>query len=314
MKYSIALSALLVASVSFAAPAKKTATKTKATTAQAAPVTTAPATTAPIAPDTATVTTPSTASAAAIQVPSQEKITGILETRPTVSAKGPNNVTTENTIGLGYRYSDDFEVGAVQYFDTNVLSNNPARKGVDVIVQDAFVRAKFNNLYKTETVSFGYEPRLYLPTRASFRDAGGIAAVRNYFKVAYKASNSVTLTAMDLPILQFYNKAGTGTVANPAFENRVYLIADFDLGKGFALSLPLYFHQTKLRSYAPAANSGQWDFFVYTWPEVTYAVAPNVTVGAGFYTGNLMTPTLGGFTIADGFKNGAFQAILGVTL
>ncbi len=319
MKHTILLSVFLSASVGFAAPAKKTAVnKAKATPKVAAldtkPVTVAASTTGPVAPDTATVTNPSTASAIAIQPPSNERITGVLEMRPTATAKGPNNFTTENTLGLGYQFNPNFEIGAVQYIDTNVRSSKPSRTGADVIIQDSFIRAKFNNIYQTEKLSFGFEPRVYLPTRAAFRDAGGITFIRNYFKLAYKASSAVTLSFMELPIPYFSSRAGTGTTANIAFENRLYFIADFDLGKGFAFSLPLFFHQTKNRDFAPAARGGKWDHFVYTWPELTYAVAPNATIGVAFYTDNFLTADNRGLDIANGFAKGAFQAILGLSL
>ncbi len=316
MKCLIVLSALVFAVQGFAAPAKKAPTTVESvttTTTTQSPVIGDAVAAAPLEAvgSSPTITNSSTTE---IQAPSEGKITGTIEARPTVSVKGPNDITTENTIGLGYKFNPNLELGAVQYFDTNVKANTSNRQGVDGILQDGFIRAKFNNVYKSESVTFGYEPRIYAPTRTAFRDAGGLTMVRNYLKLAYKASNSVTLTAMEIPILQFYNKAGVGTTANPAFENRVYLMADFDLGQGFAFSLPLFFHQTKLRTYSAAANSGQWDFFVYTWPELTYAVTENVTVGVAYQSGNLMTSSMGGFTFSDGLKKGAFQAIVGVTL
>ncbi len=319
MKFSFAIIGLIIGSVGFAAPAKKApakATPVAAAAAPAAPAEQTPVTIAPATTDTATATEASSASVstAAIQAPTEARITGVLEARPTMTIKGADNITTENTVGLGYQFNPNFEIGAIQYFDTNVSSPDPARTGADVLVQDGFVRAKFNNLYKTEDFSFGYEPRVYLPTRAGFRDAGGIAMIRNYLKFAYKASPSVTLTAMELPIFHFYDRAANGTVANTAFENRVYLIADFDLGKGFALSLPLYFHQTKARNAAGTTNGGNWTTFVYTWPEITYAVSPNVTLGVAYRSDNLMNDTMSGFTLGDGLEVGAFQAILGVTL
>jgi hypothetical protein len=325
MKYFVVIG-LAAASLSFAAPVKKAPAKkvtapaatTTTTTASdtAAPVTTAPATTAPAdttlaAPATAPAATTTTA---AVQAPTEAKVTGILETRPTATFVGTDGYTTENTIGLGYQFNPNFELGAVQYFDTN-LSNGRGRTGnQDVFVQDGFLRAKFNNLYKTESFSFSYEPRAYLPTKRSAREAGMITTVRNYLKFAYKASDSVTLTAMELPIFHFYDNAGTAGSANPGFENRVYLIADFNLGGGFAFSLPVYFHQLKFRTLTGAANSGKWDFFVYTWPELTYAVTDNVTLGVAYRSENLMTSDMSSFTFDSGFNTGAVQAIMAVTL
>jgi hypothetical protein len=329
MKYTIVLTGLLVASLSFAAPAKKASTKVKAktpvavetkTTTQAepnkleAPAPTAPGTTATSTPTSAVpaASGTTTTSVASVQAPTQSKVTGILEVRPTATFFGKDNFTTENTVGLGYQFNPDFELGAVQYFDTNLFTSG--KSSLEPLVQDGFVRAKFNNLYKTDKFTFGYEPRAYLPTAKAARDAGMVTTIRNYLKFAYKASNSVTLTAMELPIIPFYNNAGVGGKANPAFENRVYLIADFDLGAGFTLSLPLYFHQTKARTLVGAANSGQWSFFVYTWPELTFAATENVTLGVAYRSENLMTSKFNGFTLGDGLEQGAFQAIMAVSL
>lgn len=332
MKQLLILSVVFSAAVGFAAPAKKTVKAKKAapaaTTAKPAapapaaapaaepakPETTAPVTAAPVNP-APEASTAAPASTVAVQAPTQERITGILETRPTVGFKGSDTWTTENTVGLGYQFNPNFEIGAVQYFDTNLSSPDPGRKGADLLVQDGFVRAKFNNLYKTDTFNFGYEPRLYYPIVKASRDAGQITTMRNYFKFAWKLSNAVTFTAMELPILHFYDKAGVGTKANPGFENRVYLIADFDLGKGWAFSLPVYFHQKKFRNFSPlAANSGKWDFFVYTWPEITYAISPNVTVGVAWRSDNFVTSDLGKTSFKEGVELSNFQGILSVTL
>ena len=246
------------------------------------------------------------------------KIVGFIDVRPTWGIS-KDEAHTENTLALGYDFNPDLHVGAVQYIDTNLVS--PGKEGLGVRSTGTLVRAKFNNIWKnsTETTAFHYECRFYLPTTEGLQDEGSITTMRNYLKLSHKVSDTVTLTVMDLPILFFHSQDGFvkdgQAQANKAFENRVYLIADFALASNLSFSLPLFFHQGRHRNFAAgAANNDAWSFYLYSWPELTYRVDEHYSVGLSFYTGSFVQDDLSGFDLVKGFENGSAQFVFNASL
>lgn len=226
----------------------------------------------------------------AVNVPSPSGITGFVELRPSWTTSN-NEFHTENTLNLGYRISPDVSVDFEQYFNTNLDDPTGQVTGVGLIGTGGFLRARFRNVWTnvSRDLSFNYEGRIYLPTDDAWSNAGVVTAMRNYFGLSYTAAPGVTLTIQEVPIVFASSRAGTGTDANPAFENRVYLIGSFDITDNLNFTVPVMVHATLSRNYAPAGDaSGAWGFTVWTWPELTFAVADKTSVGLSYYSGNLI--------------------------
>lgn len=254
-----------------------------------------------------------------VSVTAPGAITGLVETRPTWTTKS-GEFHTENTLALGYEFNPDLAIGYVQYINTNIY-DPAADKGVGVIVDDGFARVQLNNLWTNPAngLALSYEPRLYVPTSAASRDAGMVATVRNYIKLKKTFNPTFSITAMELPMFHLYTQAGKvvdgAKSANPVFENRFYVIADWNLGAGIAISVPLLFHQARHADFeAGAANNNTWSFTLYTWPEITYAVTPNVSVGLAYQSGNWVASDLSSFELGKAFDTGMAQFILSASL
>ena len=243
---------------------------------------------------------------------SDAKIEAAIEFRPSwTTAKG--NSGTENNGELGYSFNKNSYLGYRQQFNTNIYGNADNLNGQ---MSDGFVRGDFKDLLVNSRVglSFGYEPRAYLPTAGTYRDNGGILSVRNYLKLKKTLSTRTSLTLMEIPIFHFYNVSGTAANgANPGFENRVYLVFDWSIVPGkLDFSFPLMLNSVKYRDYALGAkNSGATDNQVWIYPELDYSVTKNFILGLAYYTdGYLMKPDLSGFTIKEGLESGVAQLVL----
>jgi len=254
-------------------------------------------------------------SEAAIKAPSEQKIIGVLEFRPSWT-QSTGKFHTENMAQLGYQFNKNTTLSYRQYFNTNIY-NPDNSEGLGLTAQDGLFVADFRNIWtnSSQGLSFGYEPRLYLPTATATRDAGMITVVRNYLKLTKKFSDKFSLTAMEIPILHIYSRSGTGDKANPVFENRVYLIASYSPVKSVSIDIPLMLNSQRTANYnAVAKNNDRWGHILWSWPEVTYAVSPNTALGVGFMTDNLIRPDFSALTIGDGFRKGVAQMILRATL
>jgi hypothetical protein len=179
-----------------------------------------------------------------------------------------------------------------------------------------YLRSKVGNIAKmVGGIDISYENRTYLPTWEYDRQRGQIATFRNYFKFNKDFSPKFSLTLMELPIFAIYSQAGVGASANPAFENRVYLVATWNISDKLAFYFPVMFHQTRYRQYDLDPKYGDgWGFFAWINPEIYYTVTPNFTVGAGYYSGNLVKKDLSSLAMVDGLKNGVFQLIANVNM
>ena len=146
-------------------------------------------------------------------------------------------------------------------------------------------------------------------------EAGNITRIYNALKVVYQVNDSVKLTFAELMIPQVFKTAGVGAVANPAYQNRLYLIADFDITPKLSLSIPILAYQTKYRDYsADAKNSDSWRSMIYIWPELDYALNENLTLGVAYYSDNLLKSNLSKWTVGDGLEKGAVQFVITTNL
>jgi hypothetical protein len=212
------------------------------------------------------------------------------------------------------------------------------------------IRAPWDNIWQDADngLSFGWEPRVYFPTDKSLRDFGYIGSVRNYLKLRKTLiQDTLSITLMDAPIVHVYNRAGgsvtspaasfettsdplTLTQANPFFENRIYLVGDLSLlDNRLSISVPVFYHVGFNRDYSPAGAgpntrnsttfspyiSGKTFHKIYAWPEVTYAIHPNVNIGVAWQTNNFLTNwDFTQFSAANAVENSAIQFVLRASL
>lgn len=242
-------------------------------------------------------------------------LTGGIDLRPSMTAN-TGDWNTENSAELGVKVSPTVAVSYLQAFNSNLHDVDGDASGLGLYAHDGFVRVRASNLWVSadESWSLSFQLRQYLPTHGAKRDKGLVTFARHYFTMTKKFSDAFSLSGSVIPIYHIYAQPGVGTSANPAFENRFYLIADFDLGKGFSLSLPLMFHQNKARDYAGAANSGAWTFVLWTYPELLYALTDKMTVGLAYYSDNLVAADLSGLTVGSGLEKGIVQATFQASL
>ena len=242
----------------------------------------------------------------------ESKIVGSVDIRPSVKSKvGSNHL--ENTVEAGYQFKKGHILTAVQYWENNLHSNDPAAEGTTLY--DTFLRARVNKFaHLAEGLYLSIQTRTYLPVTQASRDKGMVAIFRNYITLTQKVNDVFTLTLSELPIFHAYSVPGVNGKANPVYENRVYLIGDFQLTEKLSLSVPLMFHQTKARNFEGAANSGAWSYFLWTYPELTYETSSNTSVGFAYYSSNLVQADLSGLSIGDGLEDGVFQLVFGASL
>lgn len=248
------------------------------------------------------------------------KVVGTMDLRPSMRL-ADDSFHTENAFELGYQFAPGRILTAVQYFETNLSNPSPNISGANVTVYDTYLRARFNKLWEDKDLglSFSYQNRTYLPVSQASRDKGMIATFRNYLTLSKTISDSVTFTFSELPIFGVYDRPGVVNAkgeltANMAFENRLYFITDISLVKDLRLSLPLFLYQTRARSMAGAVNDAAWTFTAVVWPELTYTVADNMSLGLSYYSSNLIAKDFSQTTISDGLSKGTVQVVLGATL
>lgn len=250
----------------------------------------------------------------------ESRIIGSVDLRPSMDLTG-NVFRTEDSVELGYQFSPGRTMSYVQSIGTNLQNPDPTVSGVNLSVDDGFLRTRLGKLWESKELglNFSYQSRVYLPVSSTSRDKSMIATFRNYLTLSKTISDAVTVTFSELPIFGVYsrpgsvNAAGVAT-ANMAFENRFYLITDITLSDKLSLSLPLFFHQTKARNFAGATNDGAWTFTVWTYPELTYAVTENTSLGLAYYSGNMVAKDLSRVDVGEGLRNGTLQVVLGASL
>jgi hypothetical protein len=299
----------------------KLAATTTETTETTTTTTTSPADTSVSSTVTETIAVPR----------SESKVTATVEIRPTWTIQQKTNpggtnslrgsVGTENQAELGYQFDRNTILSYRQEVNTNIFDPNSGNdaSGLNPVAQDGFLRGRFENLIQTDTgFSLGYEPRVYVPTDPSKRAAGMVGALRNYVKLKQNLSQTVDLSLYEVPILHLYNTAGdqANNVANPTWENRLYLILDVAFLEGkLNFSLPLMLHATKFREYSVGALNNNTTFWkLWAYPELTYDFTPGFTAGIAYYTDNLVSDNFRWTDIGKGIEKGAAQIILRASL
>jgi len=254
----------------------------------------------------------------------QIKPSGYLDLRPSWITK-TGGFTTENTAEMGAKVTADTSVTYMQGFNTNLYDplSPELSSGVRLELALGALRTKVNNIWKNdrEGLALSYENRIYLPVDAASQDRGFITAFRNYIKLSKAFSDSVKFTLSDAIIPLIHSRAGNvaanGTAsANGIFENRVYLVADLQLTDKFSLSLPLMFHQTRTANFRiDAANNASWSFYVWTSPELDYAVSDSLTLGISYYNNDsFFNSNLSKAQFGQALESGEFQFVLTASL
>jgi hypothetical protein len=247
----------------------------------------------------------------------QPRFTGLLEFRPSFITEG-SEFHTENLIDIGYTFSPNFRITAQQVFNTNLSDPWEVGASKQPILQQGFVRATFSNLVNIDGWTLTYEPRIYVPQNQMDFDTKRYATLRNYFMLS-KTFGAYTLTFMEIPIFHVHGSRGSvsenGRVAaNQYFENRFYIMNDFQFGR-LSVSFPILFVSKSKLDYSGV--EGDWANALWFWPEVAYALDDNIQVGAALYTESIISPDLSGFTIADrgaGLRHSVAQLLLRASL
>ena len=207
-----------------------------------------------------------------------------------------------------------------QEFNSNIY--DPGKNsGLGLYAYDGYFKGYTGDLWKSDSLplTFGYEGRLYLPTYSSRRDAGMITFVRNYLRLTYKFSNSFNVVLDEIPVLHIYNQAGSvtssGATANPFFEDKIELTPNYNITQTVRLSIPIKYSATRYSTYLAGSkfNNG-WGHYLYVWPEINWAFAPNMRVGLAYYSDNMVAPDFSKTTFSDGFKLGTTQMIFAASL
>jgi hypothetical protein len=259
--------------------------------------------------------TPTLTTTAALPQP----IVGMLELRPSwTGSNASGEFHTENTAELGYKFNKDRYLGYVQYFNTNIYDpTTPANKGLGLVAKDGFFSFKMNNIWESgdKSWSLSWNPRLYMPTDASLRDKGLVAYARNYLNLTKKVSKAVSFTLSEIPIFFAFNRPGDSGAANQFFENRNYLIFDWNITDKLTFEAQIMFHETRYRNFAPGAkNNDTWTYTLWTWPELDYAITPNATIGVAWESDNFVNPDLSAGFQANGANLAVTQLVFRASL
>lgn len=244
-------------------------------------------------------------------------VLGTLETRPSWDSL-TGVFRTENSIEAGARLSEKVTLTYLQAVNTNIYNPSlpDAQGGLGAKLDVGFIRTRVSGLYNNENgLSLSFQNRAYLPVNEYAQTTGNVLTLRNYFNLTQKVSDVVTFTVSEIPIFFVNSKAGNGADANTVFENRVYLVADFQITEALSFSFPLMFHQTRKAGYAPSKNSDAWVHFVWIYPEFTYQIDPNYRVGVAYYNNaNLVADDFSSLQIGKGLENGAYQLVFAASL
>ncbi len=269
--------------------------------------------------ETAQVTTTDSAFSASIEVRPSVSVEEV--GAPEAAKSNMPKYTTENTLDLGYQINSKVSAGYRQGFDTNVMSFGEAGGRVNPTIGDTILRAKIKDIWSSGDTSLSYEPRLYLPLAQKLQDAGSVATIRNYVVLSQKVNSTVTVSLMEIPIFHVYNQSGTTTdgkaKANAVLENRVYLLTSVSITENLSLDLPLMVNSVRSANYAGAENNGRLEHKLWMYPELDYAIDKTWTVGAAYYSGNLLSYAGGdlmGVDLSNGLSGGTAQLVVRASL
>jgi len=282
-----------------------------------------------LADDTSPVP-PSTPNQSVVETPAKpgeptSKVFGTLDLRAEFWGL-PGAWDTSNFFQIGYTFTPDVKVSWYQGFDSNLykasLTQIPGASGLNPVLDQGFLRTRVNNIWKNGNLSLAYESRIYVPTLSFDSQMGNITRFYNAIKLAYKASEAFTFSAIGVVSPQIFNAAGTTYGGpNPWLENRLYLVTDVQITPKLSFSLPVLLYQDKYRDYAAnptnlllGGNTGDWGYFLYIWPELDYALNDTLTLGLAYVSGNMVKPDFSGTTMESAFKSGILQFVVTTNL
>lgn len=245
--------------------------------------------------------------------PSGGQITGMLELRPSYTTQ-VGEAHTENLVELGYRFNPNFRAAYQLQLNTNLSNPVIQGQGLNPQPQASIFRFTFSNLWKSGDWSLSYEPRFYIPTNATDANSKRYLSMRNYVMLGKRVTDNYSITFIEIPILHWYGARGVGAVPNKYFENRFYIMNDFTFGN-LTVSFPILWNMPRMLEYAGKPSTVQHNIWI--WPEVSYAVDPNVSVGAALYTSSLVAPDLSDTSFTGegaGFSQSVLQFLFRATL
>jgi len=250
---------------------------------------------------------------------SSMKLIGSIDVRPTASLKGQDSFRFENSADLGYQITPQFQMVYHQDFWMNLYNSKlvGGSDGVGLIAQDGFLDWFYEGLAKnrSEDVLLHYEGRLYAPTFSNRRDAGMITALRSYFILETKVSNSVSFNFIEAPIVHVYSVPSHNGRANPIVENRLGVQFRWKLSEKLAFSMPLNWSATRMREAAGAMKSKAIENFVWVNPELTYKASAQYSFGMAYYdTTSLIKSDFSAFQVGEGLEDGVVQLFLQASL
>lgn len=251
-------------------------------------------------------TAPAAASVESALVPAETGALQVsIEVRPSVVVESVDNDArmpkyyTENTINFGYQFNSKVYAGYHQGFDANFHSFKDESRRLNPTISDSYIRVMIKDIWSnTSGTSLSYEPRIYLPLAQNLRDAGNIAAIRNYVTLSQKVTSSVSVSLVEMPIFHVYNVSGSvvdgKSNANPVLENRVYLVTSVSLTDKLSLDIPIMVNSIRRANYAGAENSGRLEHTLGIYPELDYAINKTWTVGMAYFSNKLLKYNNGG--------------------
>lgn len=268
--------------------------------------------------DTTVTSTPSVTET--IAQPSEAAVIGVFEIRPSYTTKS-GKVVGEDFVEAGYQINKDLSISYVQGLEHNMWQGHreAGQTGLDLYATgDSFLRAKINNIYVSAdgNTSLSYQPRIYFPIIQADRDNGMVTKLRQYLTLSQKIDETFSVSLSYVNVLHAFSQAA-GTVnadtgiasANKNIENRLYLIGSAKLSDKLSFSLPLFLYQSHYREAgAGVENSNAWSYAMDSWPELSYAIDSNYSVGAAFRTDNLLDG------VSEALENGVAQLVFHANL
>lgn len=249
------------------------------------------------------------------------RVLGAVEVRPSYKSR-LGEFHSEDSGVLGYQFTRDTSAVYKQEFNTNVYDPHltESQSGLNAYLVDGYFKEKVSHLLSFGGFSLSYEGRQYLPTWLIRREAGMVTAIRNYLKLKLQATSRLALTFEEVPVVHIYTQAGSitrkGPLANPVFENRSSVGLEYAFSDVLKLMVPVMLSEVRNRDYdAAAINNGKWSHKLWVNPEVYYTMNPNVTLGVGYYSDNLLKN--GDFAetvLGEGLEQGTTQLIFSANL
>ncbi len=297
----------------------------------AAPQPSASSALAPAAKTAAPVSTTNTPSSAAstsasptttgtISLPSESKVFGVFEIRPS-RGNGSGVTETEDTIELGYQFNAKTKLSYAQFLVTDLFPASGTGQGVNLRGDGGFLRLRVNDIWvsASKKTTLSYQPRIYTPTDNSLSGRGFVATIYNALRLQTDVGSGVKLGIAEVPMFQIYSQNGFvnskgANQANPIYQNRVELTLDVALLKNLSFSLPIILDAMRNHEFAGSTFGSSWQAKFWAWPEINYEINGTHTVGVGFRTDNLVAPNLTALTVGNAFSEGTLQAIWTVSL